>query len=396
MKYDFDKIIDRRNTDSIKYDFAERRGMPKDILPLWVADMDFQAPKEVVAAMVEKSQHGIYGYSEGREDYFQAVFAWFQRHFDWNVKREWLLKTPGVVYAVTMAIRSMTEKGDGILIQEPVYYPFRESIEINDRKIVVNELLYSGGKYSVDLETFEKIIIEEDVKLFILCSPHNPVGRVWLPEELIAMGDICLKHNVLVVADEIHADFTYTGFKHHVFANLKEEFEKITITCTSPSKTFNLAGLQLSNVFIADRKLRRSFQKEIMKSGYSQPNIMGLVSCNAAYTHGDRWLSELREYLRSNLVFFNQFLADNIPQAKVVEPEGTYLVWVDMTNVPVFKDMTSEHLDSFMVQKAKLWLDGGTMFGSGGEGFQRFNIACPRGILEKALKQLVAAIQDSV
>ena len=392
MAYDFDKVIDRRNTDSLKYDFAERRGMPKDILPLWVADMDFAAPDEVINALVDKAKHGIYGYSEGRDDYFDAVAGWYKSYFQWTLKREWLIKTPGVVYAVTTAIRGLTDIGDGVLIQEPVYYPFREAIEVNDRKVVVNELTYSQGAYTIDLEDFEQKIVEEKVTMFILCSPHNPVGRVWTEKELIGMGQICLKHGVLVVADEIHADFTYPGYTHHVFADLKDEFAPITITCTAPSKTFNLAALQLSNVLIIDQQLRRKFKQEVTRSGYSQPNIMGLVSCHAAYTYGHEWLKALKDYLRSNLVFFKAYLAEHVPEAKVIEPEGTYLVWVDVSQVPKFIGMSDKEINHFMVNKANLWLDAGPMFGNGGQGFQRFNIACPRSVLEKALSQLVRAL----
>lgn len=392
MAYDFDRIIDRSDTDSIKYDFAERRGMPKDILPLWVADMDFAAPDEVIEALVEKSRHGIFGYSEGREGYFNAVADWYQQYFNWQVQQAWLVKTPGVVYAVTTAIHAYTKAGDGVLIQEPVYYPFKESIEINGRKTVVNELVYSDGAYSIDFEDFEKKIVEGNVKLFILCSPHNPVGRVWTEEELVTMGEICLKHGVLVVADEIHQDFTYPGHTHHVFAKLNDEFAAMTITCTAPSKTFNLAALQISNVFIADRGLRKQFKEAITKSGYSQPNIMGLVSCQAAYLHGHQWLAELKDYLRSNLDYFRDFLEKHIPEARLVEPQGTYLVWVDFSDVPHFRELNHREMDRFMVHEANLWLDGGTMFGAGGEGFQRFNIACPRAVLEKALMQLKEAL----
>lgn len=387
MAYDFDRIIDRTNTDSLKYDFARRRGYPEDILPLWVADMDFQAPQEVMDAMVAKSQHGIFGYSEGREDYFEAVAGWYERYFHWRPKRQWLLKTPGVVFALAMAVQAYTEKGDAVLIQEPVYYPFRETVVDNERHLVVNQLVYEAGGYRMDLADFEAKIVANDVKLFILCSPHNPVGRVWREEELVAVGDICLRHGVLVVADEIHADFTYPGHTHHIFADLKPEFGPMTITCTAPTKTFNLAALQISNVFIEDQKLRRRFRTTMAASGYSQPGIMGLVSCQAAYTHGHEWLDALKGYLKGNLDFFRRFLKTHIPTARLIEPEGTYLVWVDVSKIPAYEGMTDKEIDKHMVQEARLWLDGGTMFGRGGDGFQRFNIACPRAILERALLQ---------
>lgn len=395
MAYDFDKVIDRTDTDSLKYDFAVRRGMPEDILPLWVADMDFAAPDEVIKALVDKSEHGIFGYSDSRDDYFKILKDWFNRYFSWVIKPQWLVKTPGVVFAVTTAVRAYTEEGDGVLIQEPVYYPFRESIEVNNREVVVNELKLINDHYEIDFDDFEAKIAKEHVKMFILCSPHNPVGRVWTKEELTKMGDLCLKHNVLVVADEIHADFIYPGNTHYVFADLKEAFLENTITCTAPSKTFNLAGLQVSNIFIANRPLKHRFKKEIVRSGYSQPNIMGLVSCAAAYKYGHDWLSELKAYLKDNLDYTRTFFEKNIPEAKLIEPEGTYLVWIDFSEVPLFKDMSHRDIDKFIANKAGLWLDGGTMFGQGGDGFQRFNIACPRSVLEKAYHQLKEAIDVS-
>lgn len=393
--YDFDEIIDRTDTDSLKYDFALRRGMPEDILPLWVADMDFRAPKEVIEALVLKSEHGIFGYSDSREAYFEILKRWFLRYFSWEIKPQWLVKTPGVVFAVTTAVRAYTDEGDGILIQEPVYYPFRESIEVNHRDVVVNELVYKNGRYEIDFDDFEAKIADSKVKMFILCSPHNPVGRVWTKEELIRMGDLCLKHGVIVVSDEIHADFVYEGHTHYVMADLKEAFQNNTITCTAPSKTFNLAGLQISNIFIANRSLKHQFKEEIVKAGYSQPNIMGLVSCAAAYKHGHEWLSELKIYLKENLEYIREFLRTSIPEARLIEPEGTYLVWVDFSQVPLFKAMTQKEMDAFIAHKAGLWLDGGVMFGKSGKGFQRFNIACPRSILKKALHQLADAIKKN-
>jgi len=357
MRYDFDKVIERKNTDSLKYDFAVRKNIPEDALPMWVADMDFSAPKEVLVALEKRIRHGIFGYSEGREDYFEAVRNWYERYFDWQIKRPWMVKTPGVVYAVAMAVKAFTNKNDRIMIQEPAYYPFKEIIESNERKIVVNPLVYQQGKYVMDYEGLEKQIIENEVKLFILCSPHNPVGRVWSVEELIRLGEICIRQDVLVVADEIHQDFIYPGHEHHVFAGLRESFAERTITCTSPSKTFNLAGLQLSNVFISNQKRRRQFRKEVEKSGYSQPNLMGLVSCQAAYSYGHDWLEQLKQYLLSNLLYMKSFLAAKIPDAKLIEPEGTYLVWVDLSNISIFKGKNQKEVEYFMTHNAKLWLD---------------------------------------
>ena len=392
MSYSFDTIIDRRGTDSLKYDFAAKRGLPEDILPLWVADMDFPSPPEVLDALAEKCRHGILGYSDAADEgYFGALAKWYSERFGWLISPEWLVKAPGVVFAICAAIRALTEEGDAVLIQQPVYYPFSESVHANGRRLVVSELVYSDGKYSVDLKDFEDKIKREKVKLFILCSPHNPVGRVWRIDELSAMGEICLRYGVKVVSDEIHADFVYPGNRHQVFAAISPELAEITVTCTAPTKTFNLAGLQISNILISDPALRSRFRQEIRKTGYSQPNIMGLVACRAAYEHGAGWLDELMAYLGSNLDFVRDFLAREIPQVRLVEPEGTYLVWLDFRAL----GLTDRELDDLIVNKAKLWLDAGTMFGASGTGFQRINIACPRSILERALRQLKEAL-DSI
>ena len=390
MQYPFDRLTDRRNTDSLKYDFAEKRGKPRDILPLWVADMDFPAPPAVIEALTEKSRHGIFGYSEGREDYFAALSGWYQRNFDWEINPEWLVKTPSVVFAICAAIRAFTKEQDAVLIQQPVYYPFTESIVSNNRKLVVNQLVYTDGKYTIDLRDFEEKIVQNQVKLFILCSPHNPVGRAWTKEELTAMGDICVRHGIIVISDEIHADFVYPGRSHLVFAGLKPVFSEITVTCTAPTKTFNLAGLQISNILISNSTLRSRFRHEIEKAGYSQPNVMGLVACRAAYTYGQEWLDQLRAYLAGNLDCVRQFLRTRIPQIRLVEPEGTYLVWLDCRGL----GLNDQQREQLLVEKAGLWLDTGTMFGAGGEGFERVNIACPRATLKEALDRLQKAVEN--
>lgn len=386
--FDFDEIIERKDTDSIKYDFAIKRGKPEGLLPLWVADMDFKAPDCVIRALEEKARHGIFGYSEVRGDYFYVLKNWFSARFGWDIQPGWLVKTPGVVYAICTAIRALTKKGDAVLVQQPVYYPFSESVKINDRKLIVNQLVYDAGQYSIDFEDFEKKIIENGVKMFILCNPHNPVGRVWTRDELVSMGDICVKHGVIVISDEIHADFVYPGHRHTIFADIKPEYADISVTCTAPTKTFNLAGLQISNIFIPNAGLKSRFRREIVKSGYSQLNIMGLIACKAAYAEGEAWLEELKSYLCGNLDFLREYLKQHIPQVKLVEPQGTYLVWLDFSKL----GLSDEQLDNLLVHKARLWLDEGTMFGAGGEGFARINIACPRSVLKQALLQLGQAI----
>lgn len=387
----FDEIVERRGTDCLKYDFAKRRGKPADVLPLWVADMDFKTSSYVEDALIERAKHGIFGYSDTQEVYFNAVAGWMERHHHWKIKEDWLIKTPGVVFALAMAVKAFTKAGDSILIQQPVYYPFSEVIRDNDRVIVSNDLILGDdNRYHIDLADFEKQIVEHDVKLFLLCNPHNPSGRVFTKEELTAMGDICVKHGVTVVSDEIHNDFVYPGYEHTVFATVDPRFAEFTVTCTAPSKTFNLAGLQISNIFIPNEKLRKAFQTEIDKTGYDEPNALGIVACEAAYRAGEDWLDQLRAYLLKNLNFLRNFLQEKIPQIHLVEPEGTYLVWLDCSELGI----TGEELDQFIVDKAGLWLDGGSMFGPSGAAFQRVNIACPQATLELALNKLKAAVDN--
>lgn len=385
---DFDTVIDRRNTNCLKYDFAVRRGKPEGILPLWVADMDFRISSYIQDAIRKQAEHGIFGYSEVKEEYFAAVQKWMKKHYDWDVLEEWLVKTPGIVFALAMAVKAFTDKGDAILISQPVYYPFSEVITDNERRIVDSTLvLKEDGRYHVDFQDFEAKIIQEKVKLFFLCNPHNPVGRVWSREELITIGDICKKHDVIVVSDEIHADFVYKG-RHNVFAGLKDEYKNFSIVCTAPSKTFNIAGLQVSNIFIADRELRKRFKKQIDAAGYSQLNSVGLAACEAAYRDGEEWYQAMLAYVKENIAFTGEYIRQNIPQIKMTEPEGTYLVWLDFRGL----QLSNSELEELIVKRAGLWLDSGAIFGLAGEGFQRINVACPRETLAIALEKLKQAV----
>ena len=390
MKYDFSQVIERNNTLSIKYDFAKERKKPSDLLSLWVADMDFPVAQEIKDALIERCNHGIFGYSEVKTPYYEVIAKWYQEKFNWSTKKQWLVKTPGVVAAIANAIRAFTNIGDAVLIQKPVYYPFFLTIEDNQRKVVNNSLVYKNGRYEMDFVDFEEKIISHKVKLFVLCSPHNPVGRVWNKEELVKIGDICLKHKVIVVADEIHADFVYHGHQHQVFANLKTDYQEITVTCTAPSKTFNIAGLQVSNIFIANENLRKKFKQELKKTANADINVMGLIACQAAYSQGEDWLRQVKIYIAENLEYVKTFLRDNLPQVKLVEPEGTYLLWLDFREL----NLTEEELEDLIINKAKLWLDGGTMFGTEGVGFQRINIACSQKILIQAFTQLKEALKQ--
>jgi len=394
--YNFDKIINRKGTNCLKYDYAVERGKPADVLPLWVADMDFTVSEEITKSLHAAVDHGIYGYTQPKDAYYNAITNWMEKNHNWKTKREWIMKTPGVVFALGAAVKAFTKPGDAVLIQNPVYYPFTNIIRDNDRRVIDNTLVYekrvTEGKsqYSIDYEDFERKIVQENIKLFILCNPHNPVGRVWNREELQYLGEICLRHHVIVVSDEIHNDFVYPGFEHTVFANVDPRFAEFTVTCTAPSKTFNLAGLQISNIFISNETLREAFQKEIDKTGYDEPNALGAVACEAAYRGGQEWLDQLRAYLLENLNFLRSYLQEKIPQIHLVEPEGTYLVWLDCSELGI----SGKELDQFIVEKAGLWLDGGAMFGPSGADFQRVNIACPRATLELALDKLKAAVDN--
>ena len=385
---DFSKVIERDHTNCLKYDFRVARGMPADILPLWVADMDFQISSYIQDAIEKQVRHGIYGYSEAGKDYFEAVSSWLKQQHGWVVQPQWLVKTPGVVFALAMAVKAFTNVGDGVLIQKPVYYPFSGVILDNKRKVVDNTLtLGEDGRYHIDFEDFEEKVVNENVKLFFLCNPHNPVGRVWEREELERLGDICYRHNVIVVSDEIHSDFVWKG-KHQVFADLKEEYREISVTCTAPSKTFNIAGLQVSNTFIPNTRLRHQFKRQLDASGYSQLNAVGIVACEAAYRDGREWYDGVCSYIKENIEYVGKYLEENIPGVKLLKPEGTYLLWLDFREL----HLSDTALEDLIIKKAGLWLDSGAIFGDAGKGFQRINAACPREILEKALNKLEEAV----
>ena len=391
MPVDFDTVPNRRGTNCFKYDFAREMGMPEDVLPLWVADMDFPTAPAVLERLHALAEHGIFGYTGVKDAYFSAVHNWYAQRFGWETQRSWLVTTPGVVFAIAIAIRAFTQKGDAILIQQPVYYPFANKVTENDRQLVVNPLVLKNGRYEMDFADMERKIVDYHVKMLLLCSPHNPVGRVWTKEELLRVGEICQKHGVLVVSDEIHADFTYAGHTHRVFASVKSEFADFTITCTAPSKTFNLAGLQNSNIFIPNRQLRHAYKKELSACGCGGTNSMGMAACQAAYEAGADWLEQLKQYLAGNLAYIRQFLREKLPEIALIEPEGTYLVWLDLRKL----GLTEQQQRQLIVQDAKLWLDAGTLFGQGGEGFERINIACPRTTIEQAMQRLEHAVHKT-
>ena len=387
MQYDFDTPIDRTHTWSIKHDFKKENGKADDILPLWVADMDFRSPDSVVEALKKAVDHGIFGYSRADESYFDAVAAWYQKRHHLTLQPEWMTCTPGIVFALSIAVRAFTQEGDAVLIQPPVYHPFSRAILRNKRTLVENPLVLKDGHYEMDLEDLEQKVLDEHVKLMILCNPHNPVGRVWTREELTALADICLRHHVYVISDEIHGDFVWQGHEQTPYASISEEACLHSMMCTAPSKTFNLAGMATSNLFIPDPEMRRKFRSELLDVGQENMNRLGLFACRAAYEGGGEWLDQLIGYLAGNLALVRDFCKNRVPQIQLVEPEGTYLACLDCREL----GMTDDELMAFFSDDAKVWLDPGTHSGEQGSGFMRFNLGSSRSVIAQALDQIEAA-----
>ncbi|MCR5347736.1 MAG: pyridoxal phosphate-dependent aminotransferase [Fretibacterium sp.] len=387
-KYDFDAVIDRRGTSCLKYDFGMKRVGRDDLLPLWVADMDFRLPEDILADLRRRVDHGIFGYTEPDAEYYAALDRWFSTRHGYHVDPETVTLGCSVVYGLAVSVRAFSEPGDAVLIQQPVYYPFREVIEDNGRKFINNQLRYEDGKYSIDFDDFEKKIAENRVKLFILCNPHNPVGRVWTREELERLGDICLRHNVIILDDEIHCDFNFPGHKTTSFMTLDSRYQKNLVLFTSPSKTFNVAGLQSANIIVPDPELRARYRRANSAAGYSQGSVMGIEAVKSVYTRGDEWFNDLTEYLTGNMEYVRDFVRTRIPGAHFVEPEGTYLLWIDFSGC----GFTDEELEHIMVDEARLWLDPGVIFGPATAQFERFNIACPRATVRQAFHQLREAL----
>ena len=384
MKFDFDTVVNRKNTNAIKYDLAKKRGKPEDAVSLWVADMDFPTAPCIQKVVAEKAAHGIWGYSRPDNRYYDALKKWYKERHNFEVQNEWVVNTPGVCFALATAIKAFTNEGESVLIQKPVYYPFFNIINSLQRKVVNSSLILKNNHYEIDFDDFERKIVQENVKMFILCSPHNPGGRVWTKQELQKISEICLAHNVLVVSDEIHSDITFGSNVHTVYGSLSEQALKNSIICTAPSKSFNLAGLQFSNIFIADEKLRKAFSEELEKTGYDEPSVFGIVAATAAYSEGADWFDSVKSYIWENILFAKKYIEENASQIKVLVPEGTYLLWLDFSKT----GLSDSEINDRVLNKAKVWLDSGSMFGKEGEKFQRINCATPRIILEDALKRI--------
>lgn len=388
-KYNFDEVIDRHNTGSEKWDFLKERFGSSDLLPLWVADMDFKAPQPIIDAVESRARHGIYGYSDLMQPYYDSVINWYSRRYGWHIQREWLVFTPGVIPAINTAVAGLSNIGDKIIVQPPVYYPFFRAIESNGRHVLYNPLRLIGDRYEMDFEDLEQKVKDPRAKMLILCSPHNPIGRVWNKDELKRLGEICIENGILVVSDEIHSDITYPGIVHTNFASISGEFADNSITCTSASKTFNLAGLQISNIIIPNKKIRSVFKNTVESSGLTFPNSFAPEAVRAAYDECEDWLEEFLNYLKGNLEFLKAFVKENIPSVNVIEPEGTYLCWLDFRKI----ERDSRKLENIILNGAKVALDEGYIFRSGGEGFERINLACPRSILKRALNQIADAVR---
>lgn len=402
MKYNFDKIIERQGTNSIKWEFiledqrlvqrkySQKYKPAKPLLPMWVADMDFAAPKPVIEALTERARHGIFGYAAPTDEYYKSVINWMKSRYKWEISPDWICITPGVVPALYMLVRFFVPLGDKVLIQPPVYNPFFTAITNNGAEVVTNQLIYENGHYRMDFDDLRAKARDPRVWMAILCSPHNPVGRVWSEEELTTFAEICLESEVLVISDEIHADLILNANKFTPFARISEAFAHNAVICTSPSKSFNLAGLKTSNIIIPNDIIRAKFTQAVENSGMFGANCFGLVATQAAYNEGEEWLQQVIEYIENNLKYLNRYIASNLPEIKVIQPEGTYLVWLDCHEL----GLAGEELEDFIIEEAGVYVEGGYQFGPGGSEFIRINIACPKSILEEGLSRIRKALKS--
>ncbi len=385
---EFDKVIDRNGTNCCKWD-NRFEVFGEDVIPLWVADMDFKAPSKVLDAIKERVDHGVLGYTYMKGDDYKPFADYMDRKYAIKINPDEILNTTGVVSAIALSILANTNEGDAVMIQTPVYHKFKEIIEQNNRKVVVNPLMNKGGVYCIDFIDFEKKIIENNVKMVILSNPHNPVGRVWMLEELELMVDICQRNNVIIFSDEIHADIVFSGNNYNSMLYFRQVYENIIIAL-SPSKTFNLASLYFSMVITPNEKIKEKIASWISRVCIPGVNALNYVGAMAAYEHGEQWLDEMLKYVYDNMTYVIKFFKENMPEVKAIRPQGTYLMWLDFTRV--FK--TSKELDEFLINRAKVGLNSGASFGEEGEGFARLNAACSRSTLEEALNRILNAYKN--
>lgn len=385
MKYDFDKTIDRRATNSYKWDSA-----PEGVLPMWVADMDFRTASAIIDALQKRVAHGIFGYTRVPDAYYDAVTSWFSRRHGWDIDREWIIYTSGVVPAVSAVIKALTVPGDKVIVQTPVYNCFFSSIRNNGCEIVSNPLRRTADTYEMDFDALERCAADPRAKVMLLCNPHNPAGRVWTPDELTRLGNICLRNGVTVVADEIHCELVYQGFKYTPFASLSDAFLHRSVTCVSPSKAFNIAGLQIANIVAFDNDLRSRIDKAININEVCDVNPFGVAATIAAYNEGEEWLNQLVGYLHGNYEAMAEFCRRELPEFPITRLEGTYLVWMDCSSL----GMPSDALEHALLDDARLWLNAGTMYGAEGEGYMRWNIACPRSVMLDGLNRFLNFVRS--
>lgn len=385
MKYDFDKTIDRRATNSYKWDSA-----PEGVLPMWVADMDFRTAPAIIDALQKLVVHGIFGYTRVPDAYYDAVTSWFSRRHGWDIDREWIIYTSGVVPAVSAVIKALTVPGDKVIVQTPVYNCFFSSIRNNGCEIVSNPLRRTADTYEMDFDALERCAADPRAKVMLLCNPHNPAGRVWTPDELTRLGNICLRNGVTVVADEIHCELVYQGFKYTPFASLSDAFLHRSVTCVSPSKAFNIAGLQIANIVAFDNDLRSRIDKAININEVCDVNPFGVAATIAAYNEGEEWLNQLVDYLHGNYEAMAEFCRRELPEFPITRLEGTYLVWMDCSSL----GMPSDALEHALLDDARLWLNAGTMYGAEGEGYMRWNIACPRSVMLDGLNRFLNFVRS--
>ncbi|NMB07639.1 MAG: pyridoxal phosphate-dependent aminotransferase [Tissierellia bacterium] len=389
MRYNFDEVVNRNNTDSRKWGTLEEIYGTTDILPMWVADMDFKSADEIIEALKKRAEHGVFGYTWEQDSFYDSIIKWVKRRHNWNIKKEWILFTPGVVMGLNLGVRELVKEGEKVLIQSPVYPPFYRVIENNNRIVNLNPLKDTGEKFVMDYEDLEQKI-DKDTKLMMICNPHNPVGRVWTREELIRLGDICIKNEIVIISDEIHSDFILKGHTHVPLASISKELEERTITLMAPSKTFNIAGLATSVAIIPNEELRNAYEKAIEVMEIGNTTIFGNVGFEAAYNHGEEWLDELLIYIEDNIDYAMEYINRNIPEIKVYRPDGTYLLWLNFRGL----NKSPEEINEALIKIGKVGLNEGSPYGKEGEGFFRLNIGCARSILEEGLRRIEKAVKS--
>lgn len=384
----FDTLIDRKNTDCVKWDALQEVYGRSDVLPLWIADMDFKSSPKIIEALINRAEHGVFGYPIAPKKIFRPFIEWNRTRNGLEIDEDWIMTCPGVAVAFSIGVQAYTKEGDGVMIQTPVYPPFHSAVKNNNRIMVENELIENDGYYTINFEDFERKIVDKNVKLFILCNPHNPVGRVWDKDELEKMADICLKHNVKIFSDEIHSDLIFKERRFISVLSLDEKYKKILITAMAPSKTFNIPGLYSSIVLIPDNRLKDDYKRISDGLAIGEITIFGLTAMEAAYKYGEEWLERVMEYIEENADFFETYIKENMPEIKYRKPEGTYLGWLDFRNI----FSRQEDLDDYLINKAKVALNSGKTFGKNGEGFVRINLGCHRSTLTEALNRIKVTI----